>query len=177
MTLLARRYATALHAAAKAQGAVPAIDAELAALAGDLGSPRVGALLQSPDVPARDRQAALDKLAHGRHALLRNLFAVLQRRRRLEVLADLQQAFRAIVMAERGEAAGRVQSTAPLQPAQLAGMQQLATRLSGRKVAMTEEVVPELLGGVRLFVGNTLYDGSVRTSLDQLEQKLRQVSI
>jgi len=34
-------------------------------------------------------------------------------------------------------------------------------------------VRPELLGGIRLVIGNVLYDGSVRKALAQLEQQLR----
>ena len=36
---------------------------------------------------------------------------------------------------------------------------------------------PELIGGVRLVVGNVLYDGSLRAALDQLQGKLQHSTV
>jgi F0F1-type ATP synthase delta subunit len=42
---------------------------------------------------------------------------------------------------------------------------------------LTAKHNPELLGGVRLIVGNVLYDGSLRAALTQLQDKLQQSSV
>lgn len=177
MTLLARRYATALHALATQQGAVDAIGGELAALHQALRPAAARALLQSPDVTAAERAQVLDKLVAGKHPLLRNLVGVLQHRRRLEVLFDLFPAWNTLVMASRGEVEGVAESAHPLSTDELASLTELAGRLSGKKVKLTAALRPDLLGGVRLRIGNVLYDGSLRASLDQLEQKLQQSAV
>jgi hypothetical protein len=88
MTLLAKRYATALFALAKDKGAVDAIASDLSQLHGELHAPHAAALLISPDVHVEERQQILNKLTAGRHELVANLVGVLQHRRRLEVLAE-----------------------------------------------------------------------------------------
>lgn len=177
MTLLAKRYASALFTLAKDKGALDAIASDLAALHGELHAPHAAELLTSPDVSAEERKQILAKLSEGRHELVKNLFGVLEHRRRLEVLTDLPAAFRALFLQERGEVEGTAESAHPLSDEELAALTALAGRLSGKKVVLKSAHKPELLGGVRLIVGNVLYDGSLRAALEQLEQQLQQTSV
>lgn len=177
MTLLAKRYATALFALAKDKGAADAVASDMAALHGELHSPGADALLSSPDVGVDERTKILAKLTEGRHELVVNLVGVLQRRRRLEVLADMPTAFRDLYMEDRGEVEGTAESAHPLGDEELKALTDLANRLSGKKVVLTASHRPDLIGGVRLIVGNVLYDGSLRAALTQLQDKLQQSSV
>jgi F0F1-type ATP synthase delta subunit len=50
---------------------------------------------------------------------------------------------------------------------------ELARRLTGRReVLPTTEVDPELLGGVTLDIGGTVYDGSLKTQLARLTKDM-----
>lgn len=177
MSLLAKRYAEALFVLATQQGAVDAVGSDLAAVHAALGAPGARALVTSPDVKPEDRARVLDKLTQGRSPLVRNVFGVLQHRRRLEVLFDLQPAYRALVMAARGEVEGVAESAHPLADDEVRSLEALAGRLSGKKVRLAVAIRPEVLGGVRLRIGNVLYDGSLQSQLGQLAQKLAQASV
>lgn len=177
MSLLAKRYAEALFALATQQGAVDAVAADLAAIHAALATPAACALVTSPDVKPDERARVLDKLTQGRGALVRNTLGVLQHRRRLEVLFDLHPEFRALVMAARGEVEGVVESAHALGADEVASLEALAGRLSGKKVKLTVVTRADVLGGVRLRVGNVLYDGSLQSQLGQLAQKLAQAAV
>lgn len=177
MTLLAKRYASALHLAAKAAGAVAQVESDLTALEATLQDRTVRAMLSSPDVGTEARDRIVQKLGNGRHALVQNVLQLALRRRRQEVLPDLPGAFTAICRAERGEIEGVVETPRPLGEDDLARLQQMAKALSGKTVLLRVSVRPELIGGVRLVLGNVSYDGSVQSSLQQLEQKLLQASV
>ncbi len=47
-------------------------------------------------------------------------------------------------------------------------------KLTGRKVRLTEQVDPELIGGAVTTVGSTVYDGSLRTQLSKLRRQMTQ---
>ena len=177
MTLLAKRYASALHLAAKAGNAVAQVETDLRSLHGDLQDRSVQMLLTSPDVKAAQRAVYVEKLASGRHALVQNFLRVALQRRRQDMLPDLYPAFRALCMEERGEVEGVVETPRALGQDDLARLAELAKSLCGKTCVLTQRERPELIGGVRLIVGNVLYDGSVLSSLQQLEQKLLQASI
>ncbi|MBP8299461.1 MAG: ATP synthase F1 subunit delta [Planctomycetes bacterium] len=177
MTLLAKRYATALHRLAIDAGVVAPVSADVRFLNDQLASTQARALLTSPDVNESERAAVLQKLGSGRHALVQNLLGVLAHRRRLEVLFDLHPEFHALHLAQQGEVEGTVETTHPIDAAELEALTKMASRLSGKKVTLTVAIRPELLGGVRLRVGNVLYDGSMKAQLVQLEAQMLQASI
>ena len=177
MTLLAKRYATAPFALAQETGAADAVASDMAALHGELHAPGAAALLSSPDVAAAERTEVLGKLTSGRHELVANLVGVLQNRRRLDVLADMPSAYRDLYMEDRGEVEGTAESAHPLGAEELTALTDLANRLSGKKVVLKAAHRPDLIGGVRLIVGNVLYDGSLRAALTQLQSKLQHSSV
>jgi F-type H+-transporting ATPase subunit delta len=177
MTLLAKRYAAALFALAAEQSAIDDVHEDVAAIGAVMADPAARWLLTSPDIKAAEREQVLGRLSAGRHALVANLIGVIAERRRLEVLFDLAAAFDAFVMEHRGEVAGTAESAHPLTDAELASLQALAGRLSGKKVTLKPVLDKKLLGGVRLVVCNVLYDGSLRAALSQLESRLLQTSV
>lgn len=180
MTLLARRYASALFAAASAAGGAAVVDqveGDLGLLHGAAADPAVRALITSPDLSSQERAGLLHKLGTGRHALVQNLLRVLQRRHRLPVLFDLHGEFRALRMQSRGEVEAVAEVARPLPAAEADRLAALAARLSGRKVELKVEVVPSLIAGVRLRVGNLSFDASVQSALAQLEQRMLQAAI
>ena len=91
-------------------------------------------------------------------------------RRYLEILSRLQRLVKLDV--ERHTA--RVESATPL-PADL--QTDMADRIKknyGPGVDISFSQNPALLGGLRIKIGSDLYDGSIRTRLEQLEQSFNQ---
>jgi F-type H+-transporting ATPase subunit delta len=182
MSLLARRYATALFLSVRDRAAADAavataVEEQLAGIHATVADQAVRALLQSPDLVAADRERIIGKIVEGKHELLQGLLAVLQRRRRLDVLFDIYPEYRGLALAARGEVEGVVETPRQLGESELQSISALADKLSGKSVSLVQQIVPELIGGVRLRVGNILYDGSVQSSLAQLEQKLMQAPV
>jgi len=177
MTLLAKRYASALLLAARAASAEDAIASDLAAVHAAVRVPGVRPMIASPDLTEQERERVLTKLTAGRHTLVQNLVKVLQHRHRIDVLFDIQPAFRALLMAQRGELEGIVETARPLAAEDESRLREVAGKIAGRKVALSVQVRPELVGGVRLRIGNVLYDGSLQSALSQLEKKLLQATL
>ena len=177
MTLLAKRYATALYLAARDRNEVDQVERELEGLHVAVADATVKAMLTSPDIPSSERLKIVDKLVAGSSDLVRNFVHVLLERRRQEVLFSVRPEYRAIRMAERGEVDGVAESPKPLSDQELEGLKAIAAKFSGKKVDLSVAIVPDLLGGVRLRVGNPLFDGSLKSSLEQLEQALMQASV
>ncbi|MCA8977391.1 MAG: ATP synthase F1 subunit delta [Planctomycetes bacterium] len=177
MSLLAKRYASALFSLAAAGGVADAVGRDLTALHADFQTAEARALLTSPDIGSAERGIVLEKIGHGRHQLVQNLIGVLQHRRRFEVLFDIAPAFHELLLESRNEIEGTVESARSIDAAGLERLAALAGKLSGKKVTLTAVHTPELLGGVRLRVGNKLYDGSMQSALEQLESRLLQAAI
>ena len=173
MSQIADRYAKALFDAARESGALDAVASEMEGLAKVFEDAEVREGLTAPDVSEAARGRVLAKLGEGRHQLIRNVVGVLQERHRVTVLPELPAAFETLVLQERGIVRGVVQSSHAFDDSVWAQVQEIADRLAGdRKVYLTFESRPELLGGIRLRIGNTMYDGSLKTQLEDLRQDM-----
>ena len=65
-----------------------------------------------------------------------------------------------------------VQSAFPIDEAQLTGVVAALERRFGRKLNPQVEIAPELIGGIRVVVGDEVLDTSVKARLDQMKAAL-----
>ena len=173
MTAIARRYARALFEVAVAKSALDAVADDVRAVTDEItGDGDLADWLARGDLSAGAIAKLLDGLAQGRHPLVQNLLRTLRERRRHPVLLELRQEFDRLVRESKGEILGIAESARPLGAEQRQELSDLASRLSGKQVRLEFHENPELIGGVRLRLGNTLYDGSVATVLEELQQRL-----
>jgi F-type H+-transporting ATPase subunit delta len=77
-----------------------------------------------------------------------------------------------MIEAKAGRVSAEVVSAQPLEPAQLSELVAVLEKLSGKKVSVQHREDAELLGGVVAKVGDTIYDGSLRTELRNLRDDL-----
>jgi F-type H+-transporting ATPase subunit delta len=103
-----------------------------------------------------------------------NLFRLLRRKGRLALGGSITSYFRELWDEERGIERAVVRTAVPLDDvAQSAMAQQLATA-TGKQVELSAEVDPSILGGAVIRIGDRLVDGSTRTRLNALRDRLRQ---
>ena len=166
-------YAKALLGAAEKAGHADHVVDELESLVRDVFDklPHVEATLASPRLSHEERLPMLDK-AFGSRMLPTTLqfLKVLSRHGRLDCVRAIARAARKQLNELRGRVEVLVQTARPLN-SQL--HQQLVARLSkllGREVIITAEVNDDLLGGVVVRVGDTVYDGSLAAQLKRMEQ-------
>jgi F-type H+-transporting ATPase subunit delta len=173
---IARRYAKALFGLALEQGRVEPWSDALVALQGAIdGSADLQDVLENPVYSKEQRRAVVGQLAQALRldADPANLLALLAERNRLGYLARIVQTFRELADAKLGRVRAKVTSAAPIDDASANAM---ALRLAGAanaKVIVEREVDPSLLGGVVAQVGSLVFDGSVRTQLEDLRRQLK----
>jgi F-type H+-transporting ATPase subunit delta len=91
-------------------------------------------------------------------------------RRYIEILSRLQR----LVKLDVERHAARVESAVPLSANLQKDVAGRIRKTYGAGVDITFSQNPELLGGLRIKIGSDLYDGSIRTRLEALEQSFNQ---
>ncbi|HZZ86406.1 MAG TPA: F0F1 ATP synthase subunit delta [Anaeromyxobacteraceae bacterium] len=174
---IARRYAKALFDLAVEQDRVEQWSDGLTAFNQAVqSSPELHDVLVNPVYVKEQRRAIAAKLAASLQldAEPTNFLSLLADRNRFGYLPGIVDQLRVLADKKLGRLRARVISAAPLAPTVA---QQIADRLSGSakaQVILEHHVDPSLLGGVVAQVGNLVYDGSVRTQLEDLRQTLKQ---
>ena len=174
---LARRYARAVLDVAAAQGSPVA-----AALVGELSA--VAALFEKNDElrrvllspglgsDARRRVLANILTQAGASTLLARLVDLLARHDRVGLLPALAEEYADALNRREGRVSAQAVSAVPLAEAQRAALAQALGSAVGRNVELEARVDPAVLGGVRVTVGGRTYDGTVRSRLAALRERL-----
>jgi len=171
----ARRYARALFSIAQDASAVEAIRGELARMAelfeGELALHHA---LFRPLHPVAERRAVLRAVGErlGLSTTVRNFLAYLIDQRRLMDFDAIHAEFGQLADAAAGLVKARVTAAAPLDDVQRERLRQALTARTGRRVELDLAVDPNLIGGAVAVVGNVVFDGSLRTQLEQLRDTL-----
>jgi len=172
---LARRYARALLELARQAGTLDPSGRELADTAAAFDEPRLRAVVLSPAIERSARRKIVGEVvaALGVSSDVGNLVKLLADRGRLRLLAEVAQAYEALVDRELGRSRARIRSAAPLGAAERAELTELAKRLvDSHDVIVATQVDPELLGGVVLDIGGTVWDGSLRTQMLRMSSQM-----
>jgi F-type H+-transporting ATPase subunit delta len=172
---LARRYARAVIEIGTANGTLDKMGADLRALATAMhSSPELVTALTNPAIRRADRrrviEALLERIGAAPHT--RNLVYLLLDGERMASVEAISREVNAMIEARSGRVSAEVTSARPLDATQLSQIINALEKLSGKKVAVTRREDPALLGGVVAKVGDTVYDGSLRTQLRTLRDEL-----
>lgn len=172
LATIARPYAEALFQVAvngDLQQALGQVDA-LAAVAAD---PQLRQFADNPKVSSDEVFQVITSvvdvpLTDGGKNLLR---AVIDNGR-LAVLPEIATQFRALANARSGVSDATVYSAFPLDAAQLNDVVAALEKRFGRKLNATVVLEPELIGGIRVVVGDEVLDTSVKARLEQMKMAL-----
>ena len=91
---------------------------------------------------------------------------------RLDALPEIAAQFHALVNAQSGISDATVYSAFPIDAAQLAEVVATLEKRFARKLNASVVVQPELIGGIRVVVGDEVLDTSVKARLEQMKVAL-----
>ena len=172
LATLARPYAEALFQVAE-KGDLKQASAELEVLASVAANPQ---LRQFADAPKSGAAQVFDVITSVVNRPLsdasKNLLRTVIDNGRLSVLPEIAAQFHALVAERSGVSDAVVYSAFPIEPAQLADViASLETRFK-RKLNASVQLQPELIGGIRVVVGDEVLDTSVKARLEQMKAAL-----
>ena len=168
---IARPYAEALFKVVHAHAAqsVEWLDA-LAVVAADPG------LQQFAHDPKVTHRQVLELIAQvgpkGMPAAAVNFLTTLVENGRLSVLPEIAVQFHALVDAQSGVRKAVVHSAFPIEGAALDELTKVFEKRFGHKLNVQVALEPELIGGVRVVVGDEVLDTSVKARLEQMKVAL-----
>ena len=167
-------YASALFEIAKAEGTLDEVEDELFRFARTLeANDELRNTLTDEMVPSDRRQAIVEDLL-GKKAspTTVNLVSFIIGSGRGRDLPAIVNRLGERAAAEKDRAVAEVRTAVPLTADQQARLAAALANATGRQIEMKVVVDPSVLGGVVAQVGDTVIDGTVRSSLDQLRTLL-----
>lgn len=171
---IARPYAEAVFGLADAGGKLAEWSASLANLTQVAADERVRRAIGDPRLSTSAVAGMILSVLSGKlSGDAENFVRVLAENRRLTVLGEIHAQFEALKHEREGVVEARVETAFPLDDAQLADLVARIEKHTGRKVKASVSVNQELLGGVRVAIGDKVVDASARAQLAALENALK----
>ena len=171
---IARPYAEAVFGLSEKAGTSGKWLGWLATMAQVAGNPEMRECIGNPNVGANalyDLFIALCKEDFPVEA--RNFVRVLIANDRLALLAEIHAQFAELKNDKDGVVEAEIRSAFPLDNAQVNALVADVSKRFGRRVQPRVTLDRELIGGVRITVGDEVIDGSVRGKLDGMASALK----
>lgn len=175
MTAIGRRYGKALLELAAEQGQTEKVDRELGELKKSWDdSEDLREIFQNPSVSQADRGKVVNALATkmGLSVLVKNTVKLLSDRNRTRHLPEVIEAYEKLSQEKAGRVRAEVITATPMPEAYFTQLQRTLERVTGKKVTLDKREDPSIIGGVVARVGDKVFDGSIRTRLDELKDEL-----
>jgi F-type H+-transporting ATPase subunit delta len=172
---ISRRYARALFSIGVDRGNFEQLGNELEDVAALwTGSAELRDALANPVFKASEKRAVLQSLLPRVAPTpdVQKFVLLLLERRRLVAVPHIARAYRQMADEHTGRVRAHVTSAQPLGPAELERVRQSLARRTGKQVILEASVDAALIGGIVARVGDLVLDGSVRTQLGTLRDKL-----
>jgi F-type H+-transporting ATPase subunit delta len=171
---VARPYAEAAFRLADEAGALARWSEMLASLAAVAAEPRVRLAAADPGLSDAQHAGLFIGILAGRlTGEAENFVRVLAHNDRLDLLPQIREQFEALKNEREGVVEAELQSAFELSAAQLKDIVQRLEKKTGRKVRPRVSVDRELIGGVKIVLGDKVIDGSARAQLAALEAALK----
>jgi len=173
-SMVAKRYASALFQIAKEQQILSTVEEELRVVKEVLQyNTDLKAVLKSSKLTIDKKKEVIKAAFVSINAYVLNTLLILIDRHREDEIVEVVDQFIELSNNEMGIAEAAVYSIRPLTDSERAAISTTFAAKVGKKSLRIENIVDsELLGGVKLRIGNRIYDGSLRGKLNRLERKL-----
>jgi F-type H+-transporting ATPase subunit delta len=171
LATIARPYAEALFQSSK--GDLNGTSQWLDSLAAVAGNQQLQQYAGNPKVTDREVfDLVTGVVREPLPAAAQNFLRMVIENGRLVALPEVAAQFRAMKNAQSGASDAVIYSAFPIPAAQLGDVAQTLERRFGRKLNVTVQEDPSLIGGIRVVVGDEVLDTSVKARLEQMKVAL-----
>jgi ATP synthase F1 delta subunit len=170
---LAEVYARSLFEVARETNKLDVVREQLGLIADAVSGDRdLQTFFFSPYFSAPEKEQGLARAFSGIDETVRNFLGLLIEKHRMPVLFRIRQRYEAMWLEENKVLPVQITSAIALDEATIGSIGERIGQRTGRRIALTSAVDPDILGGLVLRVGNSVADASIRNRLDILRRQV-----
>lgn len=171
----AHRYAKALMSLAVENKQLEEMEADMHLIDNTIkDSKDLQNLLKTPIVKNEVKRSIIKEVFEGVNHTTSNLFDVLIDNKRIDILADVCQAFITLVDQANNVVSAEVTTATTLTPEMQEKILAKVKELTGSEASLVKKVDNKLLGGFLLRIGDLQYDASIAGKFNSLKHKFKQ---
>lgn len=171
---VAKNYAETLFELAQKHQQVDEFEVGIKAIAALIQeNPDIREFIETPRISSGEKKRALENAVGGRvPVLLLNFLKVVIDKRRQRLLRMIAVQFHALVDEHAGRTHVEVTVARPMESDQLAEVARGLSAALGKTAIPHLQVNPDILGGIVVRTGDTVYDGSIKRQIERMRRTL-----
>lgn len=172
----AQRYARAVFSLGIESGEFERIGQEIHAVSSAVDADEtLKDVLSNPLYDAGVRREIITGLAekNGFTSTARNFLLLLVDKDRISLITEISKCYQGLADEKAGKMKATVVTASKVSEGLVTELTASLEKGTGKKVSLSYEVDPALIGGIVLKVGDIIYDGSIRTQLHKLRDNIR----
>ena len=173
----AKRYAEALFELGQQQGAAENWLGQLSEIARALSDEAVASFLESPRPKAEDKLRIVSRITAGRDPMIANFVGVLTERQSTGLIQKIVDEYSELLNEALGRQRAEVTTATAMTSAQERRLRETLGSALQKEIVLDTRQDPDIIGGLVVRVGDQIIDGSVRTRLQIMRQRLVQGSL
>jgi F-type H+-transporting ATPase subunit delta len=173
ISTIARPYAVAAYNLAKENNALASWSEMLGLASAVATNEDMQAYINDPKVLNTDLEETFLKVCGDRlNDHCKSLIKMLIEYKRMSIIPAITSAFEALKSADEGVIEAQIISATELSNAETAKLVNKLESKFGKKITATLAVDPEIIGGIKIIVGDTVIDASIKSQLQNLAYTL-----
>jgi F-type H+-transporting ATPase subunit delta len=171
---LSRRYSKALFQLAREAGREEKIGEEIEQFYAAYNDSELQRVLTNPAFGVDTRKRILIQVTHSQQLspLTVHFLSLLLDRDRLAHLTGIVSRYRRLLNEAKGRVEAKIVGASALEPAMFEQLRRQLGAISGKEVVLEQSIDPSLVGGLLVDLEGTVYDGSIRTQLEKMKQRI-----
>lgn len=173
--VIARRYATALADVAGKKGDAVQVRKEIEGWATMMkDNAGLKEVFGNPTVPAEQKRNLLSALLERTKVgnTTANFLQILLTNGRLTEISEISEKFTQVLEERAGVVKAQVTTARPVAPETQEALRARLAGMTGNQVRLQFANDEDLIGGLVTRIGSTIYDGSVRSQLQQVKERM-----
>ena len=176
---VSKAYAKALYEASQDSKSTAAdfdqLEVQLENFAKQLASSKeLSIALISPVTSSKEKISVIEEISRktGISKTLTRFLSLLARKERMSLLEDVAATFRTVRLEAEGGILGELVSADPLNESDIESLSKAFGQKLGKRVSFNASTDATLLAGIKITVNGVTYDGTLRSQLQQLRDRL-----
>ncbi len=173
MNEIASRYGLALYSLALEENKISSLqeeNKELLAILKDNNDFIL--LLGSEFLSLKERLDILEKSLVGIDQNLVSFLAIVIENNRSDYIIDILEAFNSYCNEYKGVKEGYIYSTLKLDQDTILKISEKLSKIEHKQIELKNKIDPSLIGGVKVVIGDKVYDGSIKNHLEMMKNDL-----
>lgn len=177
INIIASRYAEALFQVGEESNSTEKLYNELKAVVDIINvNKEFSNILKSPIVSKEEKKTLITNVFESKlNNEMLNFMKILADKDRLNLLANMEEAFKALLNDKNNILEGVAITAVPMNEGEVNELQAKLSAKYNKTVVLQNEVDKSILGGVLVRLGNEEIDGTVKNRLDKMKEQLSQV--